>query len=180
MLTFFGTLYLLSQTVEEEVEVNVQEEWTKDEFIDEVASYAVPLRSTHGIRPSVTIAQAILESNWGESRLSRQENNFFGIKGQSSETAYATREYDEEWEEVMASFRSYPSLEASVEDYADLIKNGTNWDPKLYEDVQKACTYQGAAQALYTAGYATDPSYPEKVITIIETYDLNRFDEKSK
>ncbi|GEK90393.1 glycoside hydrolase family 73 protein [Alkalibacterium kapii] len=176
-LTFFGTIALIGQTIEKDTERET--DWTKEEFIKEVASYVVPLKSSHGIRPSVAIAQAILESNWGQSGLSRQENNYFGIKGQSNGRQYKTREYEEEWTEVFASFRSYPSLEASVRDYAELISGGTKWNPKLYRDVQEASSYQEAAQALYSAGYATDPSYPKKVIDIIETYDLDRFDNKN-
>lgn len=144
-----------------------------------MASHAVPLKDTHGIVPSVTIAQAILESNWGNSSLSRQEHNYFGIKGQSENREYATLEYDEEWIEIHASFRSYPSLEASVKDYAELIANGTAWNASLYRGVQEASTYQEAAHALYSAGYATDPTYPEKIIEIVELYELQRFDDKS-
>ena len=149
---------------------------SRDEFITEVASHAKPLEDSHGIKPSVTIAQAILESNWGESSLSRQENNYFGIKGKSGDQKYVTREYEDGWKEIHASFRSYPSLEASVNDYADLIKGGTAWDSDLYKGVQEAATYQEAAHALYAAGYATDPTYPDKIIEIIEQYDLDRYD----
>lgn len=174
ILTFMGAMALISQSVENET--NSVNDWTKNDFIEEVATFAVPLKETHGIKPSVTIAQAILESNWGKSSLSQQENNYFGIKGQSDKRKYATLEYDEEWIEIHASFRSYPSLEASVNDYANLIANGTAWNASLYEGVQQAETYQEAAQALYSAGYATDPTYPEKLIEIIELYDLSRFD----
>ena len=169
-----GSIALISQSVENESVSRAK--WTKEEFIDEVANHAVPLKETHGIRPSVTIAQAILESNWGNSSLSRQEHNYFGIKGQSENRKYATLEYEEEWKEIHASFRSYPSMEASVKDYAELIANGTAWNAALYKGVQEASTYQEAAQAVYAAGYATDPTYPEKVIEIIELYGLNRFD----
>ncbi|GEK88296.1 glycoside hydrolase family 73 protein [Alkalibacterium putridalgicola] len=175
MLTFTGALAVISQAVENEP-AN-QKDWTKDAFINEVASHAVPLQASHGIRPSVTIAQAILESNWGKSSLSQQENNYFGIKGGSDGRKYATLEYEEKWKEIHASFRSYPSLEASVTDYADLINGGTEWNPELYRGVQEASSYQEAAQALYSAGYATDPTYPEKIIEIIELYELDRFDK---
>lgn len=125
----------------------------------------------------MTIAQAILESNWGKSSLSQQENNYFGIKGSSEYRKYATLEYDNEWKEIHASFRSYPSLEASVEDYAKLIVYGTDWNPELYHPVIEAQTPREAAYALKEAGYATDPSYPEKIIEIVERYDLVKFDE---
>ncbi len=174
VLAFMGTMALISQSVENVSESQTSR--TREEFINDVAAHAVPLQSSHGIRPSVAIAQAILESNWGNSSLSRQEHNYFGIKGQSENRKYATLEYDEEWVEIHASFRSYPSLEASIKDYAELIANGTAWNSALYKGVQEAATYQEAARALYAAGYATDPTYPEKIIEIIEIYDLDRFD----
>lgn len=172
-----GTIALISQSVENITET-AQSSRTREEFIKDVAAYAVPLQETHGIRPSVAIAQAILESNWGSSSLSRQEHNYFGIKGQSDNRKYATLEYDEEWVEIHASFRSYPSLEASVKGYAELIANGTAWNSALYRGVQEASTYQEAARALYSAGYATDPTYPEKIIEIVELYELHRFDNE--
>ncbi|OJF91561.1 glycoside hydrolase family 73 protein [Alkalibacterium sp. 20] len=155
----------------------VQKSRTREEFIADVASYAAPLKESHGIKPSVAIAQAILESNWGKSSLSQQEHNYFGIKGQSDSGKYATMEYDEEWIEIQTSFRSYPSLEASVQDYAELIANGVSWNPELYQSVQEAATYKEAAYALYSAGYATDPTYPEKLIEIIELYELDQYDK---
>lgn len=166
---------MISQSVENELVI--QKSRTREEFINDVASHAVPLKESHGIKPSVAIAQAILESNWGESSLSRQEHNYYGIKGQSDNKKYATLEYDEEWIETHASFRSYPSLEASVKDYAELIANGVAWDPALYKGVQEAATYKEAAYALYSAGYATDPTYPEKLIEIIELYELDQYDK---
>ncbi|WP_208560986.1 glycoside hydrolase family 73 protein [Marinilactibacillus kalidii] len=148
----------------------------EEAFIDEVGEKAVLLHSTYGIRPSVTIAQAILESNWGRSKLATRENNYYGIKG-SNQTAYSTKEFEEdEWIEIRAEFRSYDSLLASMEDYAKLLRDGTEWDGNLYREVIEAPDYKQAAQALKEAGYATDPDYPEKVISLIETYNLQRFD----
>ncbi|MEC6748440.1 glycoside hydrolase family 73 protein [Marinilactibacillus sp. XAAS-LB27] len=148
----------------------------EEEFIDEVGENAVILNATYGIRPSVAIAQAILESNWGRSELAQRENNYYGIKG-TNETDYTTKEFEEdEWVEIRAEFRSYNTLLESMEDYAKLLKNGTEWDDSLYADVIESSNYRDAAKALKTAGYATDPDYPDKVISLIETYDLQRFD----
>lgn len=148
----------------------------EQEFIDKVAENAVTLEANYQVRPSVTIAQAILESNWGKSELAQQENNYYGIKG-NNQDAYKTKEFENnEWVEIDAEFRSYDSLMASMEDYALLLSNGTEWDENLYQEVIEAPTYQGAAKALQTAGYATDPDYPEKVISLIETYELYKYD----
>lgn len=151
----------------------------EEDFIEEMAEEAVKLQEEYGILPSVTIAQAILESNWGRSGLAQNENNYFGIKGSSDSVEYVTREYTEEWIEIDASFRSYSSWEESMEDYAQLMAHGTNWNSDLYRDVVEAENYEEAAYALKEAGYATDPDYPEKVISLVEDHDLHRFDDPS-
>lgn len=178
ILAFTGTLALLASSIESSQTDEQSEGFAGDrtEFIQEVAAYAVPLQETHGIWPSITIAQAIVESNWGQSGLALNEQNYFGIKGSSSQPAYATLEYEDDWVEIQASFRSYDSLQESVEDYAELIAGGTNWNPDLYRPVIEADTYREAAYALKKSGYATDPTYPDKLIEIVELYNLDQYD----
>lgn len=176
LLAFIATLVLLGHSVEQERIQKESEFNDRQSFIEAVAGYAVPLQETHGIKPSIAIAQAIVESNWGKSGLSVREHNYFGIKGSASEPAYATLEYDEEWIEIRASFRTYSSMKESVTDYANLLAGGTHWNPDLYQPVIEAEDYKEAAHALKTAGYATDPSYPEKLIEIVELYSLYEYD----
>lgn len=178
ILAFTGTLALLASSIDSSQTDEQSEGFAGDrtEFIQEVAAYAVPLQETHGIWPSITIAQAIVESNWGQSGLALNEQNYFGIKGSSSQPAYATLEYEDDWVEIQASFRSYDSLQESVEDYAELIAGGTNWNPDLYRPVIEADTYREAAYALKKSGYATDPTYPDKLIEIVELYNLDQYD----
>ena len=64
----------------------------------------------------------------------------------------------------------------SLDDHTMLFVNGTNWDPKLYAGVLTATDYRQAAQALQSAGYATDPDYASKIISVIETYNLEQYD----
>lgn len=177
-LAFIGTIALLASSIDRENLIPSLKENSRDReaFIENVASYAVPLQDTHGIKPSITIAQAIIESNWGESGLAVNEQNYFGIKGNSTHPSYATLEYDDEWVEIQASFRSYNSLQESVEDYAELIAGGTNWNADLYQPVIEAEDYKEAAYALKDSGYATDPNYPVKLIEIVELYDLDQYD----
>ncbi|GAA0492765.1 glycoside hydrolase family 73 protein [Alkalibacterium sp. s-m-22] len=178
ILTFTGTLAILASSIDSSQTDEQSEGFAGDrtEFIQTVAAYAVPLQETHGIWPSITIAQAIVESNWGQSGLALNEQNYFGIKGSSSQPAYATLEYEDDWVEIQASFRSYDSLQESVEDYAELIAGGTNWNPDLYRPVIEADTYREAAYALKKSGYATDPTYPDKLIEIVELYNLDQYD----
>lgn len=149
---------------------------SREEFIEAVADEAVKFQEEYGITPSVTIAQAILESNWGQSGLAQNEQNYFGIKGSADSPQYQTQEYEEDWVEREAGFRSYASLEESVEDYAQLLAEGTGWNQDLYQAVIGADHYEEAARALQEAGYATDPDYSNKVISLIERHELDRYD----
>lgn len=149
---------------------------SREEFIEAVADEAVKFQEEYGITPSVTIAQAILESNWGQSGLAQNEQNYFGIKGSADSPQYQTQEYEEDWVEREAGFRSYASLEESVEDYAQLLAEGTGWNQDLYQAVIEADHYEEAARALQEAGYATDPDYSNKVISLIERHELDRYD----
>lgn len=149
---------------------------SEDEFIHLLTPYAKQVEETHGTRPSILIAQAALESDWGNSTLSRDSNNYFGIKDPNG-TQYATKEfYNNEWESIQASFKYYDSLEASIVDYANLITHGTSWDSNLYYDAIEATNYKDAAYALQKAGYATDPTYADKLIHLIEQHHLYEID----
>lgn len=149
---------------------------SEDEFVRLLTPYAKQVEETHGTRPSILIAQAALESDWGNSSLSRDSNNYFGIKAPDG-TQYATKEfYNNEWESIQATFQYYDSLEDSIVDYANLIANGTSWDSNLYKGAIEATNYIDAAYALQKAGYATDPTYAEKLIHLIEQYHLYEID----
>ncbi|WP_018659581.1 glycoside hydrolase family 73 protein [Allofustis seminis] len=148
----------------------------EDEFISEIAPYAQRLSAEYGVLPSVVMAQAILESDWGQSALAVQDKNYFGVKGSAEDPVYQTSEYEEDWTEKMQHFRSYESLYDSMRDYAQLLHDGTTWNPQQYHDVLEADNYKDAANAIEAAGYATDPDYSEKLINIIELYELNAYD----
>lgn len=148
----------------------------KEQFIDEMSTHAVELQGKYGILPSITIAQGILESDWGQSGLAQEENNYYGIKGDQNSSHYVTREFTGEWVETSEPFESYGSMEDSMEAHANLLANGPSWDANHYQGVFEAANYREAAVALQEAGYATDPSYSDKLISIIETHNLNQFD----
>lgn len=146
-------------------------------FIHTITPYAKEAESIYGVRPSILIAQAALESNWGESALSKEANNYFGIKAGNNGANYATKEYENDtWVNVDASFRRYDSMEESVLDYAKLLYFGTDWNTDLYQGVIQASSYKEAANEIKAAGYATDPNYAEKLIQIIEQYQLYELD----
>jgi flagellum-specific peptidoglycan hydrolase FlgJ len=154
-------------------------EMTKEEFIYRLLPHAKELQEGYGILPSIVIGQAILESNWGNSQLSKEYNNLFGIKayGDQNKVTLDTQEFvNEQWITIKGDFRVYNSWEESMDDHTMLFVNGVDWSPEKYEKVLTAPNYEVAADALQEAGYATDPGYAAKIKEVIETYQLNQYD----
>ena len=146
------------------------------DFIADIAPAAQQMQANYGVHASISIAQAILESDWGESELSAVYNNLYGMKGDNPENTVrlmTSEYYNGEWVTIQANFRVYGSWAESVQDHALLFVNGTTWDPDQYAPVLQAATYQEAAQALQDCGYATDPDYAEKLIAVIEQHALD-------
>ncbi|MGK4179221.1 glycoside hydrolase family 73 protein [Lapidilactobacillus dextrinicus] len=153
----------------------------KQDFIDKVAPEAVKLKATYQVLPSITIAQAILESDWGQSQLTAKYNNLFGVKGDRTENTkeMTTQEYlNGEWKTVTARFRVYASYRDSLLEHAQLFHKGTTWNANQYQHFLAAKNYQEAAKALETDGYATDPGYAEKLIELIQQYHLDDYDKQ--
>lgn len=150
----------------------------KRDFIKRVAPEAQRMQAKYHVMSSITIAQAILESNWGKSQLSKEDNNLFGIKGTGANSKlFTTREYvNGQWITIKGRFKVYDSWDASIADHTRLMLEGTYYKSDNYEPVVKAQNYQEAAQALQDANYATDPNYAQKLIQIIQTYDLDQYD----
>ncbi|MBK3913002.1 glucosaminidase domain-containing protein [Listeria ivanovii] len=148
-------------------------------FLNELSPHAQEIQEKHGILTSITLAQAILESDWGQSDLAQKGNNLFGVKGKSPQplVTMSTKEFvDGEWIEVNANFRKYKDWNESLDAHAELFLSGTTWNKDKYNGVVAADDYKKAAQELQAAGYATDPDYAEKLTTIIENYDLQLYD----
>lgn len=136
------------------------------QFIQELVPEAQKLYTTYHILPSITIAQAILESDWGTSTLAAKYHNLFGIKGNAQNAKLlTTKEYvNGQWQTIKDYFKVYSSFQDSMKDHALLFVNGTSWNKNQYQDVLQATNYRDAAQALLKDGYATDPTYPDKLI----------------
>lgn len=150
----------------------------KKEFIERVSVGAIESYKSDNILPSITIAQAILESRWGKSGLTQKANNLFGIKAFSSWTgpyvSMVTTEYDGAGNASypVARFRAYSSWTESIKDHSKILLNNR------YEGVRTATNYRDAAYALKKGGYATDPGYPMLIISLIESYGLYQYDKK--
>lgn len=159
----------------------VQEE--HNAFIKKVAPEAIDLGHQYGVLPSITIGQAILESDWGNSTLASKYNNYFGIKGTdpNNTVVLQTKEYtDGQWVTINGRFRSYSDFRDSMKDHAKLLVNGTTWNSAQYQQVISSKDYIEAAVSLQTDGYATDPGYTTKIIRVIQKYDLMKYDKGIK
>lgn len=144
-------------------------------FINLIKAGALKGYESYRILPSLTIAQAILESGLGSSQLAQRANNLFGIKAFSDWrgdriTLPTTEWYDGQEHTVNADFRVYGSFNESIEDHNKLL----SYD--RYKPVRECSNYKEACRKIYECGYATDPEYPEKLIRIIEENKLYEFD----
>jgi hypothetical protein len=148
------------------------------EFIDAVGAAARISEKNTGVPASVTVAQAILESDWGRSRLTRQGNNLFGIKalngpGSDGVVTMATWEHTPSGDVVVqAPFRAYRTLEESIDDHGKFFTSNKRYANAL----AIANDPQAFARAIQSAGYATDPSYASKLIGLMDKYNLYQFD----
>lgn len=155
----------------------------KKEFINQIGETSRKLASENDLYASVMIAQAILESNWGRSKLSLAPNyNLFGIKGNynGESVVFPTLEDDGNGNlyTVNEKFRKYPSYKESLENYVRVLKN-VNFGNGLYYAgafLSNTNSYQDATRHL-TGRYATDTTYHTKLDRIIQTYNLTRFDK---
>lgn len=147
-------------------------------FINKLAPLAVADYKRSNVLPSLTIAQGILESGWGESELATKANNLFGIKADSRWTGKIynteTKEYyngSNTATTVSANFRAYDSWDGGVKDHSDFLQ------ADRYNKVIGAKDYKTACEEVYKAGYATDPNYTSKLIKLIEDYKLYEYDK---
>jgi len=139
------------------------------QYIEQYHKIAEKQQKEHGIPASIILAQGLLESGAGLSELTIASNNHFGIKC----TDWAGDKVYHDDDEKGECFRKYDKVLDSYEDHAQFLKTRSRYS-FLFN--LKPTDYEGWAFGLKKAGYATDPTYGFKLVSIIETYDLHRFD----
>ncbi len=143
---------------------------TREQYVSMYKDKAIDEMKRSGIPASITLAQGILESDCGNSYLAVNANNHFGIKcagGWTGATAYHDDDQKQE------CFRSYNSAEESYDDHTDFLVSKPRY-ASLFQ--LNSTDYKGWAEGLSKCGYATDPNYPERLITIIEQLNLAQYD----
>lgn len=141
------------------------------EYIDKYKDVAMEEMVKYKIPASITLAQGILESGNGQSKLARKGNNHFGIKCHSNWKGKTMRLDDDAPKEC---FRVYKTPEESYRDHSKFLKNGQRY---AFLFNLKITDYKAWAKGLKKAGYATLPTYANVLINLIETYDLQQYDE---
>jgi len=151
-------------------------------FITSIAAQAIQACATTHLFPSLMIAQACLESNFGKSKLASLHHNYFGIKAGTSwkggTVNYQTKEYvNQKPITIKQTFRSYPNLLAGFADRVRFLQVNKRY---AKNGVFNSSTPEEQAQCFLKAGYATDPAYPQKLISIIQKYNLKQYDSPCK
>ena len=156
----------------------------KDKLIENMKSISIDNYKKSGVLPSVTISQAILESNWGKSELSAKYNNYFGIKASAGwKGKIATFSTKENYNDtIKANFRAYDSLEESVNDLGNFLNVNSRYRKNGLFDGKN---YIEQAQALEDAGYSTKKNskgeaiYADLLIELIKDNNLMIIDSEA-
>lgn len=150
------------------------------QFIQTIAPAAVLIANQYDIYPSVMIAQAALESSWGQSDLAISYNNLMGTKGSwngESVTVCTREDVDGKSIYIQAGFSVYDSWSASLYRYGHLMRNGLNWDPEYYQGTWRENTDSYSEATDWLQGrYATDTSYTNKLNQTIRSFNLDQYD----
>ena len=165
LVHFFIALYSISV---------VAQEATSEDYIRKYHKIAIDEMHAYGIPASITLAQGILESGNGNSDLAYKSNNHFGIKCHKNWSGRKVYHDDDAKNEC---FRKYRKVSDSYRDHSEFIKNRDRY-AFLFD--YKMTDYTAWAKGLKKAGYATHPEYAEKLINLIERFNLAQYDKASK
>ena len=170
--SFFSFFFFLGVLLEA---LSQSAAWNKtyQDYFDLYDDVAIEQMQKYGIPASITLAQGVLESGAGKSELARKGNNHFGIKC-NGWTGRKTYHDDDELQEC---FRAYDNAYQSYVDHSLFLKNSPRY-ARLFE--LKRSDYKGWAKGLKACGYATSPTYAQRLINIIELYELYKYDKGGK
>jgi len=187
-LVLFAASAVLNQLAPESQSTTVNAQSARlspSDFLKKITGYAKDIAAKNDLYASVMIAQAALESAWGNSTLAQSPNyNLFGIKGKYNGNSVHVETQEDDgsgnYYTITDDFRKYDNYDQSLEDYASLLtgdNDPSNWRYEFYSGtrVSNSSTYQDVT-AYLTGRYATDTSYASKLNRIIEQYGLTQYD----
>lgn len=162
---------------------------TREQVLAKIGPLLTEDQRESGILASVTGAQLILESDALQSELAQNANNCFGMKQNLSGNTWTGSTWDgavytkktSEWDgtkyvEVVANFRSYPDIIASIADHSAYLLGAMKGDKKRYEGLAGCKDHKKALQIIKDGGYATSPTYVDNLLAVIDKYDLKKYD----
>ena len=166
---------------------------TEDEILELVGPICTADQQQSGILASVTLAQFILESGFGKSELAQNANNLFGMKASLSGNQWDGSAWDGvstyrkgtgEWNgsgyfSITANFRKYPDIEHSIQDHSSYLLSATRDGAYRYEGLSGCSDHREAIRIIVSGGYCTSPTYLERILELIDKWDLKRFDVMS-
>lgn len=147
----------------------------QQDFLAKIGPMAKADMEKTGILASLTIAQAICESGWGLSGLTKVSNNLFGIKGayNGQSVLYKTQEWDgSKYVEIYDNFKLYPSWAESLADHSAMFLRLSR-----YQNLIGVTDYRTACRLVKEDGYATSPTYTQTLTNLIESYGLTVWDD---
>ena len=150
--------------------INNYQSYTSLQYIERFKAIAIQEMNLYGIPASITLAQGLYESGSGNSELAKNANNHFGIKCTSD---WKGKSYYNDDDNKNDCFRVYDRPEDSFRDHSNFLKR-KNYAHLFELDKND---YQGWAYGLKSAGYATNPRYPQLLIGIIQKYNLDQYDK---
>ncbi|GAB6093637.1 glucosaminidase domain-containing protein [Furfurilactobacillus curtus] len=171
----FGNISFDDNGVIVNTDINGNQNSHQNQFLNSIMQGAIQGWKQYGILPSLTAAQAILESGWGASSLAAIYHNLFGIKGDyNGQSVYLpTYEYfNGAYQYVNAAFRAYPNASASVLDHSAFLTENSRYHNLLWVKNSDAVT-----NLIRQDGYATDPNYTASLRNVIAIYHLNVWDQ---
>ena len=170
-MRFFSRLICLAGVVGVSISSAVaQQKLSREEYIARYQSLAIESMDVYGIPASIKMAQALFESDNGNSRLARLGNNHFGIKCKKDWTGETITHTDDAPDEC---FRKYATVEESYRDHSEFLDKSPRYQNLFKLD---PTDYKGWAEGLQKDGYATNPNYAAQLIKIIEDNGLDRLD----
>ncbi|MFW5458549.1 glucosaminidase domain-containing protein [Streptococcus hyovaginalis] len=162
------------------VEKKVSTGLDNDRFIEQIAPKVVDLSEYYGIRPSVLIAQAAYDSDFGQNLLAAKYNNLFAVEAKPGEDSIRLKNTERNEGNIVESEKSYaiyPSWDHALEIYLAGLKDGSLANKKLYEILATASSISVATQAFYRYDYTQDDDYANQLESIITEYNLTTYDK---
>lgn len=152
--------------------------YTQKGFIENLAPTAQKMSKNYGVPASILLSQAAYESNYGSSLLSVKYHNIYSLPAQPGQEHIHLKDNvysGGKWQYQKVDFAVFRDWSSSMSSYLEDLRQG-RWGESTYEEVAGTTSYKVAAEKLQAAGFNSDPDYAKHLISIIETYNLAKYD----